>query len=302
MDAIDVILGHIAQQYAGAFTLERALAAGVSKSAVMRRQRRGVIQRLHPGVYFYGKVVTTAARRWAAVLAALDDALLSGDAAADEWGISRSPSDRVEIITATRHRSLAGVVSRQSGTIHSEDRASCNGRPTTSVERTLVEIAGRRSVHQLCRTLREAAFRKLLDLPRLWRTIERNRNRVGVGRLVRAVVLHLRGDGGSDSGHEDRFARKLDRAGITSYRLNAVLPIAGSRIRVDVYIEHLNLAIEIDPDNHDEAPMRREDTLRSSLLELAGIPLMRVHPDHMDEAIRTIRRKQDEFEGTVLAR
>lgn len=267
---IDKELQRISSRTAGAFTSAQARAAGIPDAAVRRRVRRGGIVRLHAATFFGGHVITTQARRWAAVLAAGADALLGGEAAEDEWGLARRPRAAVEIVVTRRQHRLDGVKVLQTRTLHDEDRTLLHGRPTTTVERTLVDVAGRRTVGELGRALREAAFRGRLDVARLRRTIERNRTRAGIGRLRRALDLHEFGHGGTDSGYEDRFARMLDRAGIPGVATNVVLEIGGTELRVDVFIEHLDLVVEIDPDWHDEASIRREDALRAGLCRRDG--------------------------------
>jgi hypothetical protein len=295
MESIDSILRRISASQAGTFTIEQAASAGIHRAAVHRRERRSAILCLHPRTYFGGHIATTQARRWAAVLSAGPDSLITGEAALDDWGVGRHPSDIVEIVVTRRQRPLAGVTMLHSTTLHAEDRSSVSGRPTTTVERALVDVAGRRSTRQLCQLLREASFRGLLDVSRLRRTIDRNRNRRGIGRLRRALSLHLHGHGGTDSGYEDRFVRMLDRAGIHDAATNVVLSVHGADLRVDVYVPHLGLGIEVDPDGHLEPPMAREDRLRSALYESVGLSHIRVPGSRLRSGVREVMRRHREW-------
>lgn len=288
MDDIDQRLARIAAPTAGAFTIQAARREGIAPSAIHRRVRRGAIQRIHPGVYFAGVVVTLAAYRWAAVLAGPPGTLLAGAAAETEWGIGRWASTAVTIVVPRRQRPLEGVTVIQSATLHAEDAALHAGRPLTTVERTLVDVAGARPVGHLCRALREAQFRSILDIPRLVRTMDRNANRRGVGRVRRALELHVRGHGGTDSSVEDRFVSKLGRAGVPGAACNVAFVIGGAELRVDVWIEHLELVVEIDPDWHEGEAVRREDSLRGALCRSDGKRHLRVPGDALDRGVEQV--------------
>lgn len=276
---------------AGAFTLAEVVARGGSSKVIADLVARGLVRRLHRGVYFAGAVPTLAGRRWCAVLAAGSDALLGGRAALDEYGLTRVPDDRIEVVVARRQRPLLGVRVIESRTLHREDRRRWNGLPITSVERALVDVAHQHSTFELCRMLREGAFRKLLSISRLERTIERNPRRAGIATLRGALELHRCGHGGIDSDGEAVFARMLQRAGLT-FAANVTIVVHGERMRVDFYVEHLGLVIEFDPPNHDLAPVAREDALRTALCRSAGLDHLRVRSNRKREGVRAIMERQ----------
>lgn len=279
MDSTGAIIQRLATPHAGAFDVRRAGMAGLDRHAISRLERAHMVRRVHRSVYFAGHVLTIEGRRWAAIMAAGDDALIAGEAALHDWGVDDRGATAVEIVVTIRQRPLAGVRTMHTATLHREDRSQVRGRPTTTIERALVDVAGRRSVHQLCRLLREATFREQLDVARLRRTIARNRNRHGIGRVREALRLHLHGRGGTDSGTEDRFARMLGHVGVFGVAHNLTLVAHGTELRVDVFVEHLGLVIEIDPSNHDSPPVRREDALRGALCRSAGLSHLSV-PGH----------------------
>lgn len=241
----DRIIGSIAARQCGAFHLHQAVAAGVPKRWVARRAAAGAYLRLHPSVYIAGPIVHLDGIRWAAALAGGSDALITGEAAEDVWGLGRWPSRAVDIVVPRR---------------------------------------------QLIRLLREASFRSIVDYDRLVRTMARNGNRSGAAKLRRAVQLHLHGHGGTDSRHEDRFARRLERAGVANIVTGHVISVHGVELRVDVWLPDERLVVEVDPPNHLEAPMLREDALRSALLRSIDLPCVRVQDDDagVDRVLDTI--------------
>lgn len=267
---------------AGVFTATQAADAGIAVSTLHDRVRDGGIVRLHRGVYFAGPVVTVDAKRWMAVIAGGPDAALSGEAAVDEWGFNRTPSGAVEILVTQRQRPIAGTRVVHSSTVHAEDITWLNGRPIVTVERMLVEIAARRTMPQLGRLMRDATFRSRLDVARLRRTIARNARRLGVGKLRRALDRREGcGDGGADSRYEERFARLLEERGVTGIVRNPTWFIAGETVRPDLYIPGIELAVEIDPDWHTDAEVRREDRLKDALYRLSGRDVERIGVDDM---------------------
>ena len=225
METFDQRLAAIAGPQAGAFTVQQARDAGVPLNAILRRVRRGTIQKVHPRTYVFGHGMhSVETLRWAAVLAAGPRALTAGEAAAQDWKLSRGSTDPgPEIVVPHRRRALAGVRTTQSRTLHPEDVSSVGGRPTTTPERTLVDLAAVRTETQLRRMLREANVRGILDLDQLRRTIDRNANRPGIRRMRRALARFLEGDGGADGRKEARFVRMLIAAGETSAVCNKTL-------------------------------------------------------------------------------
>jgi hypothetical protein len=277
MDSIDQRLAHLAEPHAGAFRVDAAIKLGITRVDIRCRCKRGSAYRRHPGTYVLGcDLHTPDTECWAALLAAGPGTLLTRESAAFEWGFSRARTcPPPELLVGHRHRPLAGVSILQSRTIRRDDRAIRNGRPTASPERTIVDLADVRTMGQLGRYLREAAFRELLDIERLRHTMDRNQNRRGSRRLAMALVKFLDGDLGSDNWNEERFVRLLHHAGITDAVANKELLISGTLVRPDVWIEHAGLAVELDEFSHGIPVVIREDALKEALLRSAGIPVVR---------------------------
>ncbi len=88
-------LAAVARRQHGCVTTAQLLAAGLHRNAIATRMRRGLLRRLHYGVYLLG-APNTHTPYLAAVLACGPAALLSHRAAAVVWGIVNDParSDR----------------------------------------------------------------------------------------------------------------------------------------------------------------------------------------------------------------
>ena len=280
MDTIDRILAGLAGPQAGVFTTAQATGRGVSVSALVRRNRRGSIYRIHPATWVVGHdACSMETLRWAAVLAAGPDAMICRMAAAQDWGFVRGSDARPDVVVSVRQRPLVGVGILHSRTLDREDRMHVGGRPTTSPERTIVDLADGHGEAFLCKCLREATVRRLLDLARLRRTMERNRGRRGAGRMRRALARFLEGDGGGDSIRERRFLERLHRAGELSAQGNHELRLNGVIVRPDIWLADDEVAIEMDEWTHGIPQVTREDRLKEALLAAAGIPLIRIDQD-----------------------
>jgi very-short-patch-repair endonuclease len=161
---------------------------------VRDRMARGLLVRLHPGVYAVGhRQLRTEAHSLAAVLAIGAGAVLSHRDAA--WLHGLRPSNRRQIDVATTRRGR-----RTTPTIHvhrttvltAADVTTIDRIPVTSLARTLVDLAGVVPRDHLERVLKEADRRRVLDLTAVDAVLERTRQRNGRGRaaIVEALDRH----------------------------------------------------------------------------------------------------------------
>ena len=98
-------LDTIAQRHHGLVSLEKAKAAGVSRSTWYRAIASGQFEQLHPNVVrLWGTPPTLPQRALAAVWAARGDALASHRTAAALWGVERPTTDPIDIILPGRAR------------------------------------------------------------------------------------------------------------------------------------------------------------------------------------------------------
>ncbi len=132
---------------------EQLLACGVHRRRIERALRDGRLHRIHRGVYAIGHTALSQEARWmAAVLAAGPGTVLSHRSAAHLWGISsRSPS-LVEVTTPRSTRNVRSVTVHRTRRLEPSDHTTRDGIPTTTLKRTLVDLAGSpafdRALHQ----------------------------------------------------------------------------------------------------------------------------------------------------------
>jgi very-short-patch-repair endonuclease len=139
----------IASKQHGVITREQLLAAGMRSSAIGRWADKGLLIREFAGVYRLGhNAPSTEATYTAAVLAAGDGALLAGRAAAHLMRLLKGAPPRPEVI-AKNERHIKGVSVKRERGLNPRDRTICRGIPTTTVGRTLVDLAAELHEYEL---------------------------------------------------------------------------------------------------------------------------------------------------------
>ena len=224
----------------GVVTRRQLLSAGISAGEISRRLGRGALLREHRGVYRVGhRAPSREAPYLAAVLACGDGAVLSGRAAAHLLGVVSGPPP-VPVVTAQRERRVRGVVVRRAraGTGPS-DRILWRGIPTTSVPRTLVDLAAELTTAALARACHEAGVRHGTTPAEVVAVLVRRPTSTGAAELRRI----LRGDVRVTlSVLEARFLARLREAGLALPQTNRP---AGGR-RVDCRWPEQRLTVELD--------------------------------------------------------
>lgn len=224
----------------GVVTRAQLLEGGMSAPAVERRLRAGALLPVYPGVYRVGhRAPSVEAAYLAAVLACGAGALLSGRAAAHLLGlIVRAP--HIPEVTAPTERRIRGVRTRRSRQrTCSDDAIVFRGVPSTSVPRTLVDLAAVAGHVELTRACHEAEVRFRTTPADVEAVIARRPSSRGVATLRRVLVGEVRV---TLSKLERRFLGLLREQGLPLPRTNCR---AGSK-RVDCRWPEHRLTVELD--------------------------------------------------------
>src|SRR3954470_13528173 len=154
--SVDGLIADIAGRAHGVVTRKTLLGKGVTPQQIRRRLERGSLIAVHRGVYRVGhQAPSTEARYLAAILACGRGALLSGRPAAHLWGLIKGSPPSPEVLAPTERR-VSGITVRRARPYWSQDGTECRGVPTTTVPRTLVDLAGPLSEPVLARACHEA--------------------------------------------------------------------------------------------------------------------------------------------------
>jgi very-short-patch-repair endonuclease len=239
-------VGLIAAEQHGVVARVQLLAAGVVGSAIDRALCAAKLYRVHRGVYaaVAPELLTEDGHLVAALLAAGDGALLSHGTAAWRWRIIPAPPS-VITLAVPRHRTVEGLKLHVSGNLRPGDTID-NGRfPTTSVARTLLDLATRYDRRALLRALAEAEFQHDLRPADVERTLRRGH--AGSANLRAALAQHAPGHGEMKSRLERRFRNLLIRHGIE-------LPERNQEVgpwTVDCLWPQRRVAVELDGRQHE---------------------------------------------------
>jgi predicted transcriptional regulator of viral defense system len=154
----DEEIARVAGGQHGVITRRQLLAAGLDDAAVRRREAKGLLHRVHRGVYRVGhRAPSLEARYLAAVLACGEGAVLSGLAAAHLFGLVRGWLPPAEI-SSHSHRRVPGIAARRVR-LDRQDVTVYRGIPITTVPRTVVDLAARLGPAELARACHEAEVR-----------------------------------------------------------------------------------------------------------------------------------------------
>ena len=223
------------------------LSAGVSRSSIDRAVCAGRLHRVHRGVYaaVAPELLTEEGHLVAALLAAGDGALLSHGTAAWRWRIIAAPPSMIELAVPRNHAQTEGLTVFVSRNLRAGDTTR-NGRfPTTSVARTLLDLAARYDHRALLRALAEAEFQHDLRPQDLERTLRRGHP--GSASLRAALKEHAPGHGEMKSRLERRFRDLLIEHGIELPQRNqSVGPWT-----VDCLWREQRVAVELDGRQHE---------------------------------------------------
>jgi very-short-patch-repair endonuclease len=250
---------------------------GLGRGALQRGLEARRLLPVHRGVYAVGHARLTARGWfWAAVLACggPEAAVLSHRSAASVWELLPTPSGAVEVTTLRDSASKPGVRVHESATL---DRVADvwrdpDGLATTTVTRTLIDLADVLSAQRLRRAVHRAEILRLLDAGAL-----RARLEVVPGRRTRALEaivaeLAAREPEITRSELEHRFLALVDQFGLPRPRVNAV--IVG--LEVDFLWPDGRLIAETDgAATHLTPSAFEEDRRRDAALAVAGYRVVR---------------------------
>jgi very-short-patch-repair endonuclease len=266
-------LAALAGRQHGVVSVEQLRGLGFTKQAVGRLVERHRLLPLHRGAYAVGHTALTVdARRMAAVLACGPGALLSHRAAASARGlISSAPA--LEVTVARGRKPRPGIVVHRSRLVHDEDRSNVRGIPTTSVARTIVDLADGLAEERLARAVHEAEVQRVFDLAAIERTLARLPGRSGRHKLRRVLDAYrpelqfLRSDA------ERKLKRLCEKHQLPQPQFNVNV----SGFEVDAYWADVDVAVEVDGAQvHHTRRAFHDDRARDRRLASRGTRVVRL--------------------------
>ncbi len=286
-------LAKIATRQHGVISIRQLERLGFGRSTVTDELASGRLHRLHRGVYAVGhKRLTWHGYCLAAVLANSPAAVASHFSAGWLWGLLRNrPSAAFHITAGTRrHRKEDFAV--HYGRLGRDEMGLVEGIPVTSLARTQLDLAARRSRGQVEASLKRSEENGQLDLRALEAVLDRCGNHPGRSTLKAALDIYEPDPTVTRSSLERRFRDLAKRAGLPPPAMNFV--VAGYEL--DAYWAEERFVVELDLfETHGSRAAFEEDRLRQEELKLIGVEMIRVtgprlkrEPEVVIERVRTL--------------
>ena len=298
----DALMVRAVLERGGVIHLDELLSLGISESSVHRRVAAGGLVRLQPATYgLAGSPPSWELRARAAVIGSRDG-VLSMRSSAAWWGLEGSRRSVVDV-TVRRGRLpvLAGVHVHRSRDLSDMDLTTFEGLATTTVTRTLIDVAGVVHPYRLRQMADDAVRRELTTWEALADRLAAlgRRGRPGV-RAMRELLVERVGALGATKSHFERVVLGLLRSsGIADPVPQWRVELAGRVAFLDFAWPDRLVALECDGwDRHGTPTALAQDLDRQNALVLAGWTLLRYSwttvaefPDRVvDEVTDALRR------------
>jgi very-short-patch-repair endonuclease len=197
------------------------------------------------------------------------------------WAVRRTERGLIEVTSPRAWRALPGV-QRHRAELPADEVTVHRGIPTTTVPRTLLDLATVLNPTQLARAVNEAEVQRLTDPLSLNALLERYPRRPGVPALrallgQRATVTR--------SELEKRFREFLIKAGLPLPETNAHIQVEGVWYEVDCLWREHGLVVELDGrEVHGTGSAFETDRARDRILQAAGYRVIRITWQQLHES------------------
>jgi hypothetical protein len=284
-------LAALAQSQHGVVTGRQLRGLGFSASAISRSSGAGRIHQVHRGVYAVGHAALSAhGRCHAAVLACGRGAVLSHAAAAWLWGLA-GRFGNIDVTAPGNRHGRGGIVVHRSSVLSPPERAVVDRIPTTSVSRSLLDLAASGSARTLQNAVERAERLDLLRLDEIDATLARRPGTRGSRLLQRALEIY-RDPIFSRARSERLFLDLVKEAGLPRPSMNTY--VMGHE--VDAYWQEERFAIEIDGwGSHRTRQAFERDPVRQEDLKLTGIDSIRITARRIEKEPRKVGRRLSEL-------
>lgn len=282
------LIRELAESQHGVVARRQLLEMGLGPGLIQDRVRSGRLMPLHRGVFALGHRRIGLRGEWmAAVLASGPAAVLSHGSAAHLWGVRRSRG-AIEVTRSSGGVGQARIRVHQAK-LRSGETTIRARIPVTTVERMLVDMAGRLDERQLEYLIVDADRAGLLRWSRLNDLLDQSSGRIGIGRLRGVVEAIDPGAAETRSSLEIDFLALCRKAGLPPPQVNVLV----ENQLVDFLWPEERVLVETDGfDYHRDRRAFERDHESTLALEAAGYTVRRV-------TYRMLKRDPGRFLGEV---
>ncbi len=264
------------------------LELGISAAAIATWRRRRRLQVVYRGVYALGHTALRAeGNRLAAVLACGPGAVLSHRSAAAHWGLLRTDQTRIDVTAPRGRHGAPGIRVHRSRSLDAQDTTDHQGIPTTSVSRTLLDLAGTARPSELERALAQAERLQLYDHRAIQATIASANGHRGTRVLAQATTRKPKW---TRNDWEAEFLALIRQAGLPEPETNEPFhaPDHG-HCQPDYHWPQHRVIVELDGfESHGTRAAFRADRAKDAALTASGQRVLRFTKN--DEPTLAIKR------------
>jgi hypothetical protein len=279
----------------GVVSAAQLAALGFSAAGVTRRVQAGRLHRVHRGVYAVGHRSLAVQGRWlAAVLACGPGAVLSHRSAAAHWNLLATSATRVDATAARGRHGAPGIRLHRSRSLDAQDTIAHQTIPTTTVARTMLDLAAIVPAHRVERALAQAERLRLYDHAALTDVIQRSNGHRGRQALQEAVAQE---PAFTRSDLEARLLELTRAHGLPTPLVNHILAAPDHpRLEVDFCWPAHQLIVETDTyATHGTRHAFEHDRRKDAALAAAGYTVLRftdqTRPAEIATRLRALLRR-----------
>lgn len=275
-------LAELAARQGGAVSREQLLGLGLGRGAIQYRLVNGTLHLVHRHVYAVGHPSLTPRGRLHAALLAVPGSVLSHRTAGALWDLTKTTRSRIDVTTSHRgRRSTTAIEVHTVRGLDERDVTSHDGLATTTVARTLLDLAAILNRRRLDRALEQALLTQQFDRHQIDSLLRRASGHHGRGNLTRA--LEATGDSvpTTRSGLERAFLRFCHTHHLPLPQTNAVV----HGYEVDAHWPGTDLVVELDGTAVHSTPQAfQRDRERDRRLAVEGYRVVRLTSRQLDAA------------------
>lgn len=267
----DAVIARIAAKQHGRVSRSQLLSAGLTRDEIDDRVASGHLRVEYRDVYSVGHRSGGWPGIWmAAVLACGPDAALFRISAAAHRGLIRRRPSTIEVV-CPRVLRPRGTIRPHRSVLPPDELSVHDGIPTTTVARTLLDLAAVLDLPALERAVNEAEVQRLTSPTSVPALLNRHPRRPGAATLRRILDLESLGAGATQSELEDLLIAIVDEEGLQRPRTGSLIQLPGGPILADCLWTPQRLVLELDGERfHDTTLRRRSDCARDRELAAAG--------------------------------
>jgi hypothetical protein len=280
----------VAERQWGVVSRAQLLDLGVSAAGIATWRRRGRLQVVFRGVYAVGhRSLRAEGRHLAAVLACGPGAVLSHRTAASLWGLLRTDQTRVDVTAMRGRHGAPGIRLHRSRSLDAQDTTNHQGIPTTTVHRTLLDLAASARPGELERALAQAERLRLYDHRAITDVTARSNGHRGTQILARAIKREPKW---TRNEWEAEFLQLLRDAGLPEPLTNDAFDVPDhGHCEPDYHWPSHQVIVELDGfETHGTRTAFRADRAKDAALTASGYRVLRfTRDDDPKLAIKRLR-------------